>query len=418
MRIRLAQPLSIGVALLSHVGFAQESASVLPKNISRARVVGVQTSGITHSYNENGERALLMNSLNRSVTTQDLAAKNKDIETLYKSLNTYEPGLGDALYKADMHGEANLRVRQMVPAYEYGVTEKLTIGFKVPVVSLKMDARFYTNVTNQAPQIVQSQTLPAVDDGLKKFSQEAPNADFYGNEIFTKNGYKIPSSYQTTGLGDIEAGAKFKYFQNDYFALAVLGGFRAPTTTHVADPSNVLDKSTGDKQWDFAVQSFHDLNITNAWTIGSAVRYTVQLPNTQTMSVKRSGSSDPLPNLNDPDIRGPVRRDLGDTIESEVSTTYGFFSNAVKLSTTYSVDWKDKDTYTGSISGLDYAGLEKNTSGIAHRAEVGLGYSTIPAFRAKRFAVPLELKIAYNHMLMGVNRPDSHYGRFDFIVYF
>jgi len=397
--------------------YAQRSATVLPANIYRVRAVGVTANPVLRTLNAEGERQNLMGAMEQTLTAKDIAASNADLQALYNGLNQFEAGLGDSLITADLLPQAEVNARQMVFALEYGLTNRISLGIIVPTVQMKVQASFDARVNSQAAQVAErTQGVPALEQGVAQFQANTPTAQTFANGIFVDNGYKTPSNFEYSGLSDIELGAKVQYLNASAWRGTCLAGVRAPTATYKDDPSNLLDSGTGDGQWDLAAECANEFDPLKTVTLGVAARYTVQLPNSYRQAVLRDGSTDPLPNLNDSSLVQPIRRDLGDMVEAEVSTRVNIGA-AWHVSGLMELAFKAEDRYTGPKSfQIDELGSDSET--MAYRAELGVGYSTIPEFAAKRFAVPMEVKVAYNTLTQGYSVPMSAYARMDLIVYF
>jgi hypothetical protein len=406
----------LSVVVVSSSVLAQRTATVLPQNIFRVRAVGVVAQPVNQRLNSEGQAQGLMSPLERTLTTQDLAATSPALNELYTGLNSFESGLGDSLMSVDFLPMAQMNARQAIMAAEYGVTSRLSLGIIVPTVSMDVKASFDARVSNQVSRIAErTRGVQVLEDGLRQFEGQMPTSQFFVNEVFTKNGYDVPQDFSYTGLGDIELGAKYQYLKMDTVRGSVLGGLRMPTATHKARMENLLDRSTGDGQWDLAFEVASEWDPIKPITLGLASRYTLQLPNTERRALLRDGQSG-LPNLNDPQTVREVRRNLGDVIDGEVSAKYTFLS-AWSLIGLYGVSYKAQDRYTGP-EGYQISALEENTASSDSRYELGLNYSTIPAFARNAFPVPLEMKLSYNSLIAGTNTPRSAYARMDFIVYF
>ncbi|MEO5667747.1 MAG: hypothetical protein ABIR96_06805 [Bdellovibrionota bacterium] len=400
----------------SFAAHAQKTATVLPAKIFRVRAVGVVASPITQTLNANGEAQSLMSSLERTLSTKDVAATDANLQALYDGLNQFEAGLGDSLMTVDLQPKAQMNARQTTMAVEYGVNSRLSLGVIIPTVQMQVKTSFNARVNSQAAQVAErTQGVPGLEQGVAQFAANTPTSKTFADGIFTSNGYKTPSDFNYSGLGDIELGAKYQYLNTGNIRGTCLLGFRAPTATHTADRTNLLDRSTGDGQWDLAAECANEFDPIKTLTFGTAARYTVQLPDSRDEVVLHDGQSG-LPDLTDASSVQRVHRDLGDMIEGEVSAKVNIDA-AWNLTSVLGISYKLEDRYTGP-SGYQISALGKDTESAQSRIELAVGYSTIPAFAAKKFPVPMEVKLAYNNILEGFNTTRSAYTRMDLIVYF
>jgi hypothetical protein len=403
----------LGVSLSAQ---AQKSATVLPAKIFRVRAVGITANPVVSTLNTNGDSQSLVSALERTLTTKEIAKSDPNLQALYDGLNQFESGLGDSLMTVDLLPAAQINARQAVFAVEYGVTSRLSLGVIVPSSQMSVKASFKAQVNTQTAMVAErTQGVAPLDAYVAQFAANTPTAQTFTDGVFTANGYKTPQNFNYSGLGDVEIGAKYQYLSAETFRGTCLGGVRAPTATHQADRTNILDRSTGDGQWDLALECANEWDALKTLTLGAASRYTLQLPNSQDQAVLKDGQSG-LPNLTDPTSVQNLRRDLGDTLDAELSAKVNV-GPAWHVSGVGSLSLKTEDRYKGP-AGFQIAELSKDTDSAEARFELGVGYSTIPAFAAKKFPVPMEVKLAYNTITSGYNTPRSAYSRMDLIVYF
>lgn len=412
--------LSAGLLCLSNAAFAQEDAAVLPKGIFRVRGVGVATGTITQAYNNDGNRESLMHALNgQVVSTAKLASQNSQLAQLYRALNDLEPGLGDSLFQSTLQAKTEVAAHQYVFAAEYGLTSKLSLGLIVPTVDMSFSNTSFsaTNQNNVAAIAARTKGLSGTTAGVNSFASQMPTTATYEAAVFTSKGYQTPHDFQFRSLGDIEMGVKYQFVNIDsgHFMMATKTGFRLPTTSHLKDYRNPLDRDAGDHQLDFASSIISQYAFDPHFSITGSAQYTHQFGDKRDMYVNAPGE-DGLPTLDDAH-RDQVQRKLGEKIDTELSASYGIADRQFTLYSAWQFNAKAQDMYSGS-KGLNYAALQTDTRELAHRAEFGLGYSTIPLFQRKKFAVPLQAKVAYNTTLAGVNVSDAKYLRLDMIVYF
>jgi hypothetical protein len=418
MRLNKFSIVLSALSVASLPAFSQETATVLPKGIWRIRGVGIVVNPITHAYNNNGERQEILHSLNsQKVPVSVLAQTSTELNTLYKALNDFQPGLGDSLFQTQFDAHTEIDAQQYVFAAEYGVTSKLSLGLIVPTSRMAFrNTRFgSSNQENIAEVLRRTEGMPDVQAGVRSFAEKAPTTATFENALFTSKGYETPHDFSFQSLGDVEIGAKYKFYEQDRLVMGLKSGFRLPTTTHMKDYRNPLDRTAGDDQLDFATAYLTQFMPNPNLIFGASAQFTMQFADTRNMFVLKPGETG-LPAL-DPDHNDKVRRNLGELLETEVSASYLFMDQQFRTYSLWSFSTKATDSYSGTKD-LDYGSLSKDSRTLAHRAELGLAYSTIPLFRRKKFAVPLETKLAYNTSLYGVNTPDNDYFRLDMIVYF
>jgi len=393
---------------------AQKSASVLPNGIWRVRWVGVRTASLTQSLNDDGTASNTMSALEKSLTAKDLAALNSDLAQLYNGLNAYEEGLGDSLILADFYPDSSMVATKNTIAAEYGLSSKVSLGIIIPITTMRVDASFSADVQNNVAAIqAKVQGNSALENGLNTFSSSMPTSESFAQSVFTDNGYVVPGSFGWTGMGDIELGAKIQALKFSKFRATTLLGFRAPTTTHKANIRNLLDSNSGDNQWDLAFELATEYLPTKDFIFGVGTRYTIQLPNNQDKALLRDGQTG-LPNLTVPGTIQNVRRNLGDQLETEIGASYQY--NRFIVSTDYENLFKTSDSYSVP-TGYRKDNLESETDALQHRYALGLKYTTLAAFVAKKASIPFEAKLTYSDIFAGRNVTKAAYARLDLIFF-
>lgn len=406
---------------------ARETAKVLPAGIHRVRVVGVATSDIRDSFNSKGQEQSISFGLNRTVTMQDLAnnadaSTKSKLLTLISSLNTLQTGLGDSLAASDLNSDLKVKQNIYLGAFEYGVTSKLNLGIRMPVVKRTVTHSFNVNDINNAAYINGQigNLAPAVTSGLYNVSQQKLDTAFFERALFTNKGYQAPHNFQKTELGDIELGGKFNFHRTETSWSSLVLGTRVPTGSRpvLVDP---FDPGNSKQCWGVGAQLIEEFQATSSISFSAAAKYSYNFNDTRERAVPKN-EGDSLPSLlpQDEQIQR-VTRKMGNMIDTDFSALYRFAGESMGIWTGYQYSRKNKDTYTGpgnSAGSLYYAGLEKNTDTQLHAGEVGAEYSTIPAFRKGKFSVPMEVSLLYNRPFAGKNTPIAPYVRMDLMLYF
>jgi hypothetical protein len=407
--------LTFASAFCSGEAFAHKTSSVLPKGIFRARLVNVIGEPVVATFDEGGSRKELLAPLEQKVGAATLAAGNASLKTLYDSLNSFEPDLGNELYSAQLLADSKINFHQVTAALEYGLSESVSLGIIVPFTRVSGQASFGADITSNAAKIKKMVKGTLLEQGVEQFEAQIPGAAVLSQEIFTSKGYNVPGDFEYAGLGDIEIGAKIQPWKNSRLQTSIQTGFRLPTSTHKKDYANLLDQSTGDEQLDFAFEAGMEARITRDLSTGIHSRYTWQLPRSAEVAMLKSGQSG-LPDLNDPTTFAVVDKNLGDYSESEVFMAYTI-NNAWTPYTAYTYSFKGSDGFKGP-AGYNYQALESDTSYQAHTLMVGFNYSTVKGYVAKKAPIPLEIDFSFNKILKAQNKTDSAYGRLDLIVFF
>lgn len=367
---------------------AQEMASVLPRRVHRTRFVNVFVRPVRQAYNGDGKLESIVAPLNRTV-----------------DLGQMEAGLSAVLETG-----ATINTHLMYFAFERGISPRLSGGIKIPFVQQDIDAQF--RATLEGPSVAPAK--------MATYAQ-AINTATFEQELFTSRGYKVPGNFKMKSLGDVEAGLKYQAVKSRQDLLSVTAGLRFPTTSHKTDYTNVLDKGVNgitDNQLDLGLQAVNDFLITDNFILGSSVFYTFQFRDRFERPVFVKG--DPrLPNLNDRGVWDRVSRDMGDLLETEVSLNYNFLQKSLSVWSLYQWKYKLRDRFNGSRPDtLDYARLENGTDYSVHRYEIGVGYTTVPAYTKNKIFAPFDVRLSYNDIFKAKNTPRSPYTRLDLWAYF
>lgn len=396
---------------------------MLPKGVRRFRVVGVVTGDVKDTFNENGDLQGLSHSLNRSVSLSDLrnnadSEKRAQIDQLVTTLNGLQAGLGNQLLASggNLFSEVSMRQQIYMPAFEYGLSDNISLGVRIPIVKRSARVSFSATQSDLARQIKgQVGNLnPALTSGLESLA--GFDTGFYEAKLFTDKGYEAPRDFDKTQLGDLELGGKLNFHKDEYRASTIQLGFCAPTGAKT-NMRNPFDKGNSRETWGMAGQFFQEFYPIKPLTLGAAAKLSVFLPDAKERAVPKD-ANDSLPSLRPQDGQvQQVRRQRGSQVDAEVSSELKLFGDAVAVWGAYQYAQKAADKFSGS-GNLYYDGLGKNSEWNATTGEAGVGYSTIPAFRKKQFKVPLEVTLLYSKTLGGKNTPLSSYARMDLMVYF
>lgn len=410
------------VAVLSvvSVAWAHETPLLIPKGISRARVVGVLTETIQNKFDSQGDVHGITSNLNRSVTTADFISKQPELGTLVGVLNNLEPGLGQKMLNANLYSNFKVNASIVMPAFEYGISDRLTVGVRLPIVRKSVSHEFTAQSVNNALAIAQGLggLSPEIQAGLAKVGSLSLNNEFFEQSLFTSKGYLAPRSFETTDIGDLEWGAKFQTLKTNSIQQSMTLGLRAPTG-RVGAIDNPFDTGSGNGAWATLLQADQALFLGENFQIGCMGKLTFHFEDERRRAVPKD-AFDSLPSLmaSDGQVQNVTRRQPVKW-DTEVYTGYKLFGQTFEIWTAYLFTAKGKDDFEGAASDrLYYPGLAVGTDQVLHSWSVGIEFSTIPWFRAKTFAIPMQLYAFYNTPLSGKNVNLGPFGRMDLKFYF
>lgn len=371
--------------LIIFVGSAfAENTITLPQGRIRARLKLIYASKITEKYNRDKSEESLVTQFERELD-MDLASK----------LN---PQLGGAMMMfgvptlGTFNPDMELSTLVVGTALEYGVTDNLTLGVIAPIITA--NSRF--NLAFEKSAAAQHPAFSNID-----FVKAA-------NDAAVEKGYHQLGDWNSTGLGDVELGAKYRFYNTKNWALATKAGFRLPTG-RVDDPNHLTDIAFGDGQTDVGATLLVDYQGLPDLLVNALVKYTWQLADQQTMRVT----------LGDEIFASSVEelsRNLGDSFETSLYAEYTFLKY-FNINAASNYRTKKGDTYQSS-SGSDTAPLELNTYQMDVIGDVGIGFSTLPWVKEGTFALPMDVGINAQIPLVGQNTTKVSSVNLEYKLYF
>lgn len=405
--------------IITGLSFA-DSAEVLPEGVSRVSVTTNFWMDIDERYDPDGNKEDLATNFNLTLdgsVFSDLAL----VEDSF-GMTAGTATVGDSIVTFEYE------FKDIVLEYQYGLTDRLTVGIVIPYwyqknkVTRRLDA---TNATVGkstvglgfgAPLAPLSDPLAFGD--VEKLTTEdilhllGNGLDVNSDGTIDIEGFdfKELNTWSDSGLSDIEAGARYQYFNNDVWRLAFTGGVRFPTGA-VDDPDSLVDVAFGDGAYALLFRFNNDYMGIKDMVINTTLRYDLVLPAKEELRVPADVDS-----LITTD-KEKVDRDIGDTIELEASGSYELYKG-LNMSLLYQYAQKYEDRVSGDQD-FAYKSLEEETDYTSHIYIVSLSYSTLPLFMDKKFPVPLEASISYRDRFAGTNNAlDSQYIATSLSAYF
>ena len=299
---------------------------------------------------------------------------------------------------SDTAGEASgwidSRVTATIPTLAYGVSDRWTVGLAVPILYSNMHPT--TGWTADPNFQAQLNALGANGYHNKTLSYQGDLQNPIATEL--RNYCYDPLVDQSqTGLGDIVIAGKYMAYKQGRLAFAVSPKVSLPTG-RAQDVNKIVDLAPGDGHVNMGVAAITDYHVMPRTTWNNTLSYTLQMP---TVLAKR------IPTASDnwisPDVDESAHQKLGDIMAIGTGLRYELFP-AVTLGGQYSFQYKAPDSYTDNhYDPTRYHYLSTETEQTMHAFEIGLSYSTVPLYRAKRFDVPLDIGANYATVLAGRN---------------
>jgi len=406
----------VAVSSLSH---AIVTSDVLPKGVRAGAFVWGRAGSVKSSFDEGGSLQSLARPLNRSVTIDDLAESAPDVKTLENILNNLGPqGLGEQLFLTNLYSEVEVSEQRFVTGLLWGITDRLSLGVIVPIVTRHTDVSFDADITNNAKQLQNKLGhIPQIREGLQEFIDADIDEKLFISTIFKDRGYIAPTMHEFTAVGDIELESRYRYYKGESLNMALRGGVKLPTANHETDIRNLFDREIGEGVYSMklgAVQSY--TLIPYRLSLHSAVFGTYRFAGTKKVALPRE-AAEPLADLNDPYQIENVEKQLGASMNSDLGIMLDFWKGGVSFMTSLQSLVKASDRYTGQRD-LDYSRLNANTAGYEHGLEFSLEVSSVQLFLDKKALAPAKLSFSWYQPFAGKNMIYAPYGRVDVVLLF
>jgi len=386
-----------------------DSAAVMPKGIRNLRIGGFTTE-VGQKFDGTGTVVPTANSLNRSVTWNELISSRSDASErglLKGGLEAEGVDLGSSV--GDAQGLINARVTSTIPVLAYGLSEKVTFGAGLPIVysNTHVDVAWVANSVFQK-RLEQLQNS-GYEPKILSFKQALQNVI---KEKISKYGYKDLESETHTDIGDLNLGVKEQIYKDDLVAVALAQKIVVPTG-RTADLDKVVDLAPGDGHFNFGLSAVADFYVAKNWTVTPSAGYLYQFETSQAVRVPKISTESISPDI-DRDVR--VKR--GDIMSTTLAVKYQA-TEFITTSLAYSLQYKNPDSYMGGrFQPARYGFLERDTWQNMHTAQLAVTGSTIPLFKKKQFPVPLDATFALARVFQGRNVSLLNIAVFELAAYF
>jgi len=193
---------------------------------------------LPQGYNTDGQKIDLGSAYTVSLDSNGLAA-----------LAALEKAAGMASGSASLgHTDIDMTMNynDVILYYQYGLTDKLTIGAEIPYYWQWTDVKRATVNTENAtvgfnPSGQDPLFLPIAAGGVVDGDMAMELLQGQLEQL----GYQRIEDWSDNGFGDIRAGFRYQYLENNPYRLAVTGGLTLPTGA-VDDPDSFVDIEFGE----------------------------------------------------------------------------------------------------------------------------------------------------------------------------
>ncbi|MFH1155157.1 MAG: transporter [Pseudomonadota bacterium] len=290
---------------------------------------------------------------------------------------------------------------------QYGLTDRLSVGASLTLSTIRnrVTARIDTSAATLGinPDLGTSQDrygtplIPVTEGGIR---DDTLAAGLVQDLLIREYGYRRIQSWSGSGLGDLEAGARYQYRKTPNWRLAYSGGLRFPTG-QTDDPDSLVDWPVGDGNYAILLRMHADWTGIENLVLNLTCAYDLTLPGRETMRLPKDMDQPITAN------RETVHRDPGDGFSADVTASYRFSERASSF-ITYSYSRMLQDRISGNC-GFDYHELESGSGGLGQVIRLGITLSFTNLYKQGRFPLPVDFHLTYRERFAGKNFLKSRY---------
>jgi hypothetical protein len=410
--------LTLFLALSSLVELNQcyaDSAEVLPQGRSAVFVEGKFYLPVTKQYDEDGNKEKIADKYNATINNSVIGGLDQIGEIFGIPAGFSNLGQTVVSYKY------NFQIIEF--NYAYGITDKLSIGTKIPywIVKNNVDASLDTTNANfglnpgfgLAGPLGVAPFVPTAVGGVPLTTQQFQS--LIGPGLVVNNtpipgyGYKPVENWDKQGFSDIEAFLRYQYYKSENWRLAATGGVRMPTGW-TDDPDSLVDYPSGTGAWAGLLRLNQDYVGTKDLFLSATLKYDYYFSDRNYERVPSSADQPLTTN------KERVHRTYGPFCELELTGAYDLWEGFGPF-VAYKFGYKWQNDVSGD-KGYAYSSLEEETNLTEHVYVIGLQYSTIPMYLKNEFPVPIVAFIGYRKRFAGENTLVSEYIDVGVAVYF
>lgn len=413
MKTKLLTILALGMLPIGSLMAA--SYDTLPKNVNTLVFKQVIASKIQSEFNETGENETL--NLKEEFTSSRLEDISSVIKTYFEELRAISP---DA-YKNFSLGEFSANVAADVNAqgigYGFGITDRLTVYGSLPIYHIQTEIKFRQTKASNLASVQATIRNASPDSALGKFVKDLTlqlpntNEELLQSLVTNYYGYKPIGKWEKDALGDAEIGFIYRLTDFSDRGVALSTGAVLPTGS-ADDPDSLQDVSTGDGQYDAFVEIASGISfLDSSLQFDVKGRYTYQFESQKEVRWIEDA------NLPLAKTKRTVNQKLGDKIDASLTATY-YPTYWMNLSSSYMMGSTGQTNYYDITDPDVKNALEADTSSSSQWIKIGIGFSTVEAYKRKKFDVPVDIGISAQRLLNAKNTASYDRIDLDFRLYF
>ena len=400
----------MATVLWSGAALAMEDTKVLPKGVRNLNIRSVNTD-FDRKTNATGIAEPLGKPLAQDLTFAKIVKDQDQLKGIqlkaFLASNGTDVDTAVGSFTSDLRGHLSV----VAPIVSYGLTEKITVALAVPYYSAATSASMGFRANGNASAFLTALAKPENNQVASAHEAASDLSHAVGKleDKLSKNGFASIGDWSAQGLGDVTLAAKVQNFDSRFFAVASTPGVVAPTG-RVKDPDVLTDVPFGNGVWAPFYQVALDEKLPFHVTINQYAKYTAQLAGSARVRAITDAEKIAAEHVSSQVKRGDIVN-TGASIRFEpnfglvAGVGYGFMR-------------KYGDRFRGDFSDETRQALGRDSDQQATTAEFKLGYSTVPLYLAKTFAVPFDVDFTFAKQVASRNLPVTDLAQFDLNLYF
>lgn len=380
--------------LVAWVGFLYQPAravevETLPHGVRMSEVRFGYVSGLEHAWAKDGNLYDIGEMHSVTFDAATLARVNERARVFVETLDRFgNHDLGEKIELGTLNVKTSPQIQFTAPVFAYGLNDKWTLGFGIPIIRYKNDISLSAGGSNVA--FYQQQ--------LRGFSQQLDDAlkvDVVAEaqKVISEKGYRPLQNRDQSFIGDVQIVVNHRLSDLGYWRFLHQMTLCLPTGPK-EDPDdlmaiNVFGRTT------ISNMIIAAKNISRKITFLPFAGVDVPLPDRVLKRVPKNEDD----NLPDQSQRQEVARWLGPSANVGGEIRWAF-ANRWETKTDLEATSKMQDRFNGQ-GRTDL--LEKNTSSNVVRVKGGLGYSTVDDYRLGKSVVPTRVALEIADTVYGQN---------------
>jgi hypothetical protein len=311
-----------------------------------------------------------------------------------------------------LDAEASIDVN--VYAAAYGITDRVTAYAGLPIYNAQVDIN-YKRVKGSSQADVAAALQEIYGDNwaqtLGNIVEKVYDIDgaTIQSGITNALGYDELGSWQGQGLGDIELGLMYNFYNTGDMGLLVKYGFIAPTG-YVDDPDIIQDVGFGDGQWDTFIEFGGGKSLTDRITANAWTRFTYQFASEKTLRVPYSGD------LSISDETASFNEKLGNKYLFGFDTEF-IINDWINITPSFIYEYTEQAKYESSNSQAN-KWLAQNTQSNTQSFRIMTQFTSVDLFQQNKFLLPGFVNFSYQNTFRGQNAPKVDMYEIELGMYF